>query len=91
MVVRTLPEAELFVDARARLAEGPVWDARSGRLVWVDIEGMALHSTHPADGRDRRRCPCRCRSGSPYRGSRAGSWPLWRTASTRSTPTAGRS
>lgn len=50
MVVRTLPEAELFVDARARLGEGPVWDARTGRLIWVDIEGAALHSTHPATG-----------------------------------------
>jgi sugar lactone lactonase YvrE len=49
-VVRTLPEAELFVDARARLGEGPVWDARSGRLIWVDIEGAALHSTHPETG-----------------------------------------
>jgi sugar lactone lactonase YvrE len=48
--VRTLPEAELFVDARARLGEGPVWDARSGRLVWVDIEGRALHSTDPGTG-----------------------------------------
>lgn len=44
-MARTLPEAELFVDARARLGEGPVWDDRSGRLVWVDIEGRALHST----------------------------------------------
>jgi len=49
-VARTLPEAELFVDARARLGEGPVWDARSGRLIWVDIEGAALHSTHPKTG-----------------------------------------
>jgi sugar lactone lactonase YvrE len=50
MVIRTLPEAELFVDARARLGEGPVWDARSERLVWVDIEGQALHSTDPETG-----------------------------------------
>ena len=49
-MARTLPEAELFVDARARLGEGPVWDARSGRLIWVDIEGAALHSTHPETG-----------------------------------------
>jgi sugar lactone lactonase YvrE len=49
-VVRTLAEAELFVDARAQLGEGPVWDARSGRLIWVDIEGEALHSTHPESG-----------------------------------------
>ncbi|HEX5823530.1 MAG TPA: SMP-30/gluconolactonase/LRE family protein [Candidatus Limnocylindrales bacterium] len=48
--MRTLPEAELFVDARARLGEGPVWDARTGRLVWVDIEGRALLSTDPASG-----------------------------------------
>ena len=50
MVVRTLPEAALFVDARARLGEGPVWDARTDRLIWVDIEGAALHSTHPENG-----------------------------------------
>ena len=49
-MVRTLPEAQLFVDARARLGEGPVWDARSDRLLWVDIEGMALHSTDPQSG-----------------------------------------
>ena len=49
-MTRTLPEAELFVDARARLGEGPVWDARSGRLVWVDIEGPALHSTDIVTG-----------------------------------------
>src|SRR6185295_17310433 len=49
-MVRTLPEADLFVDARARLGEGPVWDDRSGRLVWVDIEGRAIHSTDIASG-----------------------------------------
>jgi sugar lactone lactonase YvrE len=47
---RTLPAAELFVDARACLGEGPVWDARNGRLLWVDIEGRAIHSTDPAGG-----------------------------------------
>jgi sugar lactone lactonase YvrE len=49
-MTRTLPEAALLVDARARLGEGPVWDERSGRLVWVDIEGQALHSTDPVTG-----------------------------------------
>ena len=34
----------------AAVGEGPVWDARSGRLIWVDIEGAALHSTHPETG-----------------------------------------
>lgn len=48
--VRTLPEAELFVDARARLGEGPVWDEGAGRLIWVDIEGRALHSTDIGTG-----------------------------------------
>jgi len=48
--VRALPEAELLVDARARIGEGPVWDERSGRVVWVDIEGRALHSTDPDTG-----------------------------------------
>jgi len=29
--------AELVVDARATLGEGPVWDAQEGCLWWVDI------------------------------------------------------
>jgi sugar lactone lactonase YvrE len=49
-MTRTLAAAALFVDAQARLGEGPVWDERSGRLVWVDIEGPALHFTDPATG-----------------------------------------
>jgi hypothetical protein len=27
----------LVVDARAELGEGPIWDARSGKLLWLDI------------------------------------------------------
>jgi sugar lactone lactonase YvrE len=49
-MVRTLPEAELLVDVRALIAEGPTWDARTGRLAWVDIEGKAFHSTDPESG-----------------------------------------
>ncbi len=49
-MVRRLPAPELLVDAHARLGEGPAWDARAGRLVWVDIEGAALHRTDPATG-----------------------------------------
>ncbi len=30
-------DATLLVDARAALGEGPLWDAREGCLVWVDI------------------------------------------------------
>jgi sugar lactone lactonase YvrE len=45
--------AELLLDARALLGEGPVWDARVGVLHWVDIEGFAVHTFTPATGRDR--------------------------------------
>ena len=34
---------EVYVDSRARLAEGPRWDAESGVLLWVDIEGGEVH------------------------------------------------
>jgi sugar lactone lactonase YvrE len=45
-------KADLLVDARASLGEGPVWDDRDGRLWWVDILGEAIHRTDPATGRD---------------------------------------
>jgi sugar lactone lactonase YvrE len=45
--------AELVLDARAELAEGPVWDADRGRLVWVDIPGHAVHFFDPDSGEDR--------------------------------------
>ncbi len=38
---------ELVVDARAQLGEGPCWQARTGRLMWVDIEGGKLHVHDP--------------------------------------------
>ena len=44
-MTRTLPAPDLLVDARARIGEGPVWDDRSGLLVWVDIEGHAVNAT----------------------------------------------
>jgi sugar lactone lactonase YvrE len=53
MAVRTLPAPRLLVDAKAHLGEGPVWDERSGRLIWVDIRGRTLYSTDPADGSTR--------------------------------------
>jgi sugar lactone lactonase YvrE len=39
--------AELLLDARAELGEGPLWDAARGRLLWVDITAGAVHDTDP--------------------------------------------
>src|SRR4051812_33548839 len=43
---------ELALEAHAALAEGPRWDARIERLLWVDIDGRALHRFDPASGQD---------------------------------------
>jgi len=43
---------ELALNAGAALAEGPRWDARIQRLLWVDIDGCALHRFDPATGED---------------------------------------
>ncbi len=43
-------DAELIVDARAELGEGPAWSARAGRLYWVDIHAGLLHTFAPEDG-----------------------------------------
>jgi sugar lactone lactonase YvrE len=51
--VATVTDAvELVLDARARIGEGPWWDARSAVLVWVDIERGELHLFDPRAGRD---------------------------------------
>ena len=44
---------ELVLDARAELAEGPVWDDRLERLWWVDIMAGVVHLTDTASGSDR--------------------------------------
>ena len=44
--------AERVGDARAKLGEGPAWDAARGVVWWVDIKGLQLHATS-LDGRDR--------------------------------------
>jgi sugar lactone lactonase YvrE len=41
---------ELVVDARADVGEGPVWDDRCGRLLWVDITPGLLHTLDPRSG-----------------------------------------
>ena len=54
MAVRML-QAEPVPRAGAELAEGPRWDARSQRLLWVDILAGMVHAFDPVTGRDTRR------------------------------------
>ncbi|WP_432190765.1 SMP-30/gluconolactonase/LRE family protein [Streptomyces sp. bgisy027] len=42
---------EIAVRAEAELGEGPTWDARSGRLLWIDILGARIHTFDPVSGR----------------------------------------
>lgn len=51
MTTRTRP-AELVLDARAQLGEGPLWDAARRRLLWVDITAGDLHAFDPETGKD---------------------------------------
>lgn len=39
-------------DTKAIIGESPVWSARRGRLLWVDILGGQLHNYDPATGKD---------------------------------------
>jgi sugar lactone lactonase YvrE len=36
-------QAELLFDAKAKLGEGPTWDAKTQTLYWVDIHGKRIH------------------------------------------------
>lgn len=45
-------DAELVLDARAALGEGPVWDAGEGLLLWVDVLAGEVHRFDPVSGRD---------------------------------------
>lgn len=51
MVFKTLT-AELLADAHAMIGEGPVWDVRGQRLIWVDIAGCVIHRLDPRTGSD---------------------------------------
>ena len=42
-----------ILDARARLGEGPVWDAVDQKLFWVDVYNHRLHRFEPATGQNR--------------------------------------
>lgn len=41
---------EVVTATGAELGEGPVWDARSSRIVWVDIMSKRIHLTDPVSG-----------------------------------------
>ncbi|MBJ6363702.1 SMP-30/gluconolactonase/LRE family protein [Paenibacillus sp. MAHUQ-46] len=41
---------EVISNIKAELGEGPVWDARSGAVYWVDIEGKRFFSHNPSSG-----------------------------------------
>jgi len=42
--------AQLVVDSRCRLGEGPVWDAARGELRWTDIQQSEIWRFDPATG-----------------------------------------
>ena len=48
--VDRLPAPDVVVQARAQVGEGPVFDARSGRLCWVDINNGTLFETDLRSG-----------------------------------------
>ncbi len=45
--------AEVCIDARFELGEGPVWDEREGTLYWVDITRCRVYARRLADGYER--------------------------------------
>jgi sugar lactone lactonase YvrE len=42
--------AELLVDSRATIGEGPLWDVARQRLIWVDIPVGLIHHLDPLTG-----------------------------------------
>jgi len=49
MTVRHLA-AEPLTNFKAELGEGPLWDDKTGSVIWVDIPGCAILTTDPATG-----------------------------------------
>jgi sugar lactone lactonase YvrE len=51
--VTTTMTADLVVDGRWELGEGPIWDTQTGELVWVDIVGQQVLRYRPGQPRAR--------------------------------------
>lgn len=54
---------EVLGDQRDKLGEGPLWDAETERLYWIDSYGPAVYSCD-VEGRDRRHWPMPAEIGS---------------------------
>ncbi|MBY0496626.1 MAG: SMP-30/gluconolactonase/LRE family protein [Cyanobacteria bacterium] len=68
-IAPTPTEVSVVLRAKAQIGEGPVWDARSQRLYWVDIPAQQLHVFNPADGTNATyTCPDIVTSVSPRAG-----------------------
>lgn len=46
-------EVELAIDAKAVLGEGPHWDDKTQKLIWMDLMSKELHIYDPAAGSDK--------------------------------------